>query len=108
MGEGRFLATPTSECKGTVTAESLIVVDGDGALVQGTRKAFSEFKLHRACYRARGDVQAVVHAHPPMASAFGVSGRPVPHPFLPEAVVSLGAEIPTVPLATPGSESPAR
>jgi L-fuculose-phosphate aldolase len=40
-----------------------------------------------------------------MATAFGVSGQPLPHPFLPEAVVSLGAAIPTVPLTAPGAPS---
>jgi L-fuculose-phosphate aldolase len=48
-------------------------------------------------------VQAVVHAHPPTATGFAVAGVGLDEAFLPEAVVSLGPGIPTVPLAAPGA-----
>ncbi|MCB9746462.1 MAG: class II aldolase/adducin family protein [Alphaproteobacteria bacterium] len=102
LGEGRYLATPTSESKGAVTAESLIVVDGEGALLAGTRKGFSELKLHLAAYRARADVRAVLHAHPPSATGLAVAGVPLGEPFMAEPVVSLGREIPLLPFAMPG------
>lgn len=102
VGDDRFVCTPTSYSKADVDADSLVVVGADGRKIAGRERPFSELDLHLEVYRARPDAHAVVHAHPPYATAFGVSGRPLPHPFLPEAVVSLGADIPTVPLAAPG------
>ena len=102
LGEGRYLATPTSVSKGDVSPESLIVVDGERTVLQGTRRAFSEFKIHAAAYAARPDIGVVVHAHPPHATAFAVSGAELPHPFLAEAVVTLGPTIPRVPFGLPG------
>lgn len=102
VGDDRIVCTPTSYSKADVDLDSLAVVGADGRKIAGRERSFSELALHLAVYRARPDAHAVVHAHPPYASAFGVSGRPLPHPFLPEAVVSLGAEIPTVPLSAPG------
>jgi L-fuculose-phosphate aldolase len=98
----RFVATPTAMSKIDVGLDDLIVVDAEGKQLAGARKPFSEMALHRAVYAARPEVGAVVHAHPPFATAYGVSGRALPHPFLPEAVVSLGAEVPTVPITAPG------
>ncbi|MCB9763578.1 MAG: class II aldolase/adducin family protein [Alphaproteobacteria bacterium] len=107
LGEGRYVATPTSVSKGAVTPESLIVVDLDGKKLAGTRGAFSEFKLHAAAYRARGDVQAVVHAHPPTATGLAVAGVALGEPFMAEPVVSLGPEIPLVPFGLPGQNDAA-
>ncbi len=94
----RIVCTPTSFSKLDVGLDELVVVDRAGAKIAGSQRPFSELVLHRAVYDRRPDARAVVHAHPPFATAFGVAGRPLPHPFLPEAVVSLGADIPTVPL----------
>jgi L-fuculose-phosphate aldolase len=102
VGQDRIVCTPTAFSKLDVGPDDLVVCGTDGRQRSGAHKPFSELGLHRAVYDARPDVRAVVHAHPPFATAFGVSGRPVPHPFLPEAVVSLGAELPVVPLTAPG------
>jgi L-fuculose-phosphate aldolase len=101
----RYVITPTSMSKADVELDDLVVVNGEGKKVAGKRRAFSEMALHLAVYRGRPKVGAVVHAHPPMAMAYGLSGKPLPHPSIPEAVVSLGAEIPTVPLSAPGSDA---
>lgn len=103
--EDRIICTPTSFSKADVTLDDLVVVDRGGKKIAGRRRAFSELLLHRTIYDRRPAVRAVVHAHCPFGTAFGASGQPVPHPFLPEAVVSLGASIPTVPLTPPGQAS---
>jgi L-fuculose-phosphate aldolase len=63
---------------------------------------FSEIGLHLCIYKERPDVRAVVHAHPPHATALGAAGKSIEKPFLAEAVVSLGASIPLVPMSAPG------
>lgn len=102
LGDDRFLATPTAVSKGHVQPEWLIVVNRERDVLQGTRRAFSEFKVHAAAYAARPDIGVVLHAHPPHATAYAVSGAAFPHPFLAEAVVTLGPEIPVVPFGLPG------
>jgi L-fuculose-phosphate aldolase len=102
LGEGRYLATPTATSKAAVRADSLLVVDEAGARVSGRGKPFSELGLHLTVYRRRPDVQAVVHAHPPTATGFAVAGVELSEPMIAEAVVSLGAGVPTVPFAAPG------
>jgi L-fuculose-phosphate aldolase len=103
LGRDRFLCTPTAVSKADVDESMLIVVDGQGKVVEGTRKAFGELDLHLAVYRARPDANAVLHAHPAHATALGVAGVPLDVATMPEFVVSLGAGVPTVPLAMPKS-----
>ena len=102
VAPGRYVSTPTAVSKGEVSGEMLIVVDGQGQVLQGTRSAFSELKLHLAAYRCREDIKAVLHAHPPTASGFAVAGVGLGNPFMAEPIVSLGAEVPLIPFGLPG------
>lgn len=99
---GRFLATPTATSKAEVRADGLVIVDDKGEKIGGRGKPFSEMGLHLQVYKNRPDVNAVVHAHPPTATGFAVAGVALDAAFLPEAVVSLGPGVPTVPFAAPG------
>lgn len=94
-GRDRYLITPTATSKAEVREDLLVVVDGRGELLEGARKPPGELDLHLAAYRARPDVEAVLHAHPPYATAFGAARVALEPICLPEAVVSLGR----VPLA---------
>jgi len=100
---GRYLATPTATSKADITADGLLVVDEGGARITGRGKPFSELSLHLAVYRARPDVNAVVHAHPPTATGFAVAGLALDVPMLAEQVVSLGPRVPLVPFGAPGA-----
>ena len=53
IGRDRFLITPTATSKAEITESSLIVIDGSGKVVEGTRKPPGESELHLAAYRAR-------------------------------------------------------
>lgn len=104
LGSGRFLATPTATAKADVDDAKLIEVDTQGKRTAGTARPFSELALHLAVFAERADVGAVVHAHPPYATALACSGASIiERPFLPEAIVSLGPLIPTLPLTAPGA-----
>jgi L-fuculose-phosphate aldolase len=105
LARGRLLCTPTGVSKIAIEPDALLVVDGNGKVTSGSGRPFSELNLHLAYYQARPDAQAVIHAHPPTATGFGVAGLALDAPFLPEAVVSLGPVIPTVPLSLPGTEA---
>ena len=97
----RLLITPTAYSKLDVDDASLIIVDLDGKVLEGRKKPFSELELHLAAYRARPEVEVVLHAHPPHATAFGLTGVELAPLAMPELVVSLGDRIPTVPRAMP-------
>ena len=104
LGAGRTLATPTATSKAAVTADRLLVVDGEGNKLSGEGKPFSEIGLHLTVYRNRPEVNAVAHAHPPAATGIACAGgRQLERPFIAEAVVSLGPTLPTVPFAAPGA-----
>lgn len=105
MARDRFLATPTAVSKGSISEEMLITVNSAGVKVAGQRQVFSEINLHVAVYNARRDVGAVLHAHPPAATARACAGLGLPEPFMPEAVVSIGPSVPLVPFAMPGPDA---
>lgn len=97
----RLLMTPTAFSKADVDDASLIITDLHGKVLEGRKKPFSELELHLAAYRARPEVDVVLHAHPPTATAFGLTGQELAPIAMPEIVVSLGDSIPTVARAMP-------
>jgi L-fuculose-phosphate aldolase len=108
LGSDRIIITPSGFSKGFIKPEHLIVTDMDGKLIpsyeRGRRdlRPSSEMPLHLEAYRQRPDVQAVVHAHPPITVAFTIAGISLAQCVLPEVVVSLGS-IQTTAYATPGT-----
>lgn len=102
LDSGHILVTPSGLSKVDVTPESLVELAPDGTPVTLGRSASSEVGMHLCIYRARPDVRAVVHAHPPVATAFGVAGRDFMDAVLPEVIFHLGS-VPLVPFALPGT-----
>ena len=101
--EDILLATPTAVSKGDIVPEMILTLDMEGNKLQGIGKPFSEIKLHLAAYRAREDINAVVHAHPPFSMARGLVGNDF-EIDVPEAVVSIGDVIPVARYAMPGAK----
>lgn len=101
VGDDEIWTTPTGVSKGFMTPDMLIKVNMKGEVIAGTGKPSSELKMHLRVYKDRPDVRAVVHAHPPYATAFAIAGIPLTRCVMPEAVISLG----TVPIAEYGTPS---
>jgi L-fuculose-phosphate aldolase len=101
IGPNRFLCTPTGISKGNLKPDDLCVCDADGKQISGKRKRTSEFLLHALIYKERPDVNAVIHSHPPHATAFAVAGVEIPTCIHPEAEVFLGP-VKTAKYVTPG------
>ncbi len=97
------LCTPTGVSKGYMTPQMICSLDMEGNLREGTHKPSSEMKMHLRVYREKPLINAVVHAHPPIATAFSVAGIPLEDPILAEFVVMLG-RVDVAPYATPGTE----
>ncbi|HEY7172751.1 MAG TPA: class II aldolase/adducin family protein [Vicinamibacterales bacterium] len=102
LGTDRLLMTPKSVCKGFMTPDMMCITDLDGRKLQGERDPSSEMLMHLEVYRQRSDVQAVVHAHPPIATGFAVAGIPLDRAVLAEVLTTLGS-IPIAAYATPST-----
>jgi ribulose-5-phosphate 4-epimerase/fuculose-1-phosphate aldolase len=97
-----ILITPTSICKGMMRPRDLIVVDKDGHTVRGRGRVSSEIAMHLLIYSVRPDINAVVHAHPPLATGYASAGIPLNPALVCEAVLGIGA-VPLAPYAPPGT-----
>ncbi len=102
LDEDHILITPTGISKGGMMAASLIVIDMAGNVVSGSQKPSSEAKMHLEIYRRRRDVNAVVHAHPPLATAFAAARKPLDKPIIGEFIVTVG-KVPVAPYALTGT-----
>jgi L-fuculose-phosphate aldolase len=100
----RILATPAGVCKGRIRPEDLIVCDAAGNKISGSGERTTEMAMHVAIYNVRPDVQAVVHAHPPISTGFAVAGRALNLGLMPELIVSMGS-VPLADYGLPGTSA---
>jgi len=99
----RVLVTPSGFIKSLVTPSDMVEVDLSGKTRRrSSRKPTSELELHLRILRHRPDVQAVVHAHPPVATGFAVAGQEIPGNLLPELTFIVGP-VPLVPYGQAGT-----
>jgi L-fuculose-phosphate aldolase len=103
LDETRLITTPKSVSKGFMTPDMMVVVDYEGKKISGERDASTELPMHLEVYRNRPDVNAVVHAHPPLATGFAVAGIPLTRAVLAEVITTLGS----IPIAAYGTPSTA-
>ena len=102
LSENEVLCTPTMINKGFVRPEDSVVVDMQGRNIRGQGKASSEIAMHLLIYDLRPDVTAVVHCHPPAATAYAAAGIPLNKALISEVVLALGC-IPVAEYGTPGT-----
>ena len=101
---GRMYITPGSFPYMEMTPEDVMVIDLDGNILEGSHKPSSEWRLHAEVYRAKENVNAVVHTHSPYATAFSINNLPIPV-VLYEIVYFLGGDIPCAEGAIPGTKA---
>ena len=102
-GPDECLISPSGCSLGEVAPADFVLVDGRGQpRDRGAAHPSAEVRMHLAVYAERPDVEAVLHAHPPIAIALSIAGHTLEAPFIPEVVVSLG-RIPTLPYTLPAS-----
>ena len=101
--DGTIVCTPSGVSKREIEPDMLVVIDSAGRVVEGDRRPSTEMAMHLRCYVDREDVRAVVHAHPPYATAFAAADRALDGYGLIETVLTVGA-VPVVPFAMPGTD----
>jgi L-ribulose-5-phosphate 4-epimerase len=87
-----------------LTAETMVVLDLDGNVVEGSYKPSSDTYSHLYIYRNRPDVHGVVHTHSRYATAFAAVGRPIPV-YLTAQADEFGGEIPCAGFSLIGDDS---
>ena len=85
-GQDRILMKPHSFGFEEIRPQHIIVVDLNGKKVEGKYERHSEVFIHTEIYKARRDVNCVVHSHPPYATAFGALRQPL-RPISHEGVI---------------------
>ena len=102
LSADRILVTPAGMSKVDVTVDDLVELSLEGKHLRGSQRASSEVQMHLRIYQRRPDVEAVVHAHPPLATGFAVAGESFSACVLPEMIFQVGW-VPLLPYATPGT-----
>lgn len=101
---GTMLISAGGLRKGEMTPDDMVRVDlRTGEVLGPAPRPSSELRIHLAAYRARPDVHAVVHSHPPFATGFATAGVALDGPVLAEALCVLGPSVPLVPYGTPST-----
>lgn len=101
-GENEFWCTPSGVHKGFMDESMIVKVNLNGELIEGVKKPSSEMKMHLRVYKENEEVNAVVHAHPPVATSFSIAKIPLDAPILIETLMFLG-NVPVAKYATPGT-----
>lgn len=94
--------TPSGMDYTTIVEDDIIVCNLDGNIVEGTRKPTIETSLHLSIYKARPEVNAVVHTHPIYSTVFSCCEEDIPL-VIDEAAQTLGATVKTAEYALPGT-----
>jgi L-fuculose-phosphate aldolase len=104
LGERYLLCTPTMMCKRDMEPDDICLSDMDGKILVGSRLRTSELLLHLEIYKGNPHARAVVHCHPPYATAFAMSGTLPPIGLISEYETSIGPAA-IAPYETPGTQA---
>jgi L-fuculose-phosphate aldolase len=104
LGSEFVLCTPTMLSKADLTTADICLSDLNGKILAGDRTLTSELLLHLEIYKANPRAKAVVHCHPPYATAFAITGTVPPNGLIPEYEVFIGPAA-VAPYETPGTQA---
>jgi L-ribulose-5-phosphate 4-epimerase len=102
-GEDLFAIKPSGVSYDDLTAESIVVCDLDGNLVEGELSPSSDTAAHAYVYQAMPEVGGVVHTHSRYATAWAARGESIPC-VLTAMADEFGGEIPVGPFALIGND----
>jgi ribulose-5-phosphate 4-epimerase/fuculose-1-phosphate aldolase len=74
LPDGRLISTPHMP-PGKVALRDLIIIDSDGKKLEGFGEPNGETAMHTSIYKARPDVQCILHYHPDELVAVSISGQ---------------------------------
>jgi L-fuculose-phosphate aldolase len=104
LGTEYVLCTPTMLSKGDLKPADICLADLEGNILAGDRLRTSELLLHLEIYKANPRARAVLHCHPPHATAFAITGTVPPNGLIPEYEIFIGPAA-VAPYETPGTQA---
>jgi L-fuculose-phosphate aldolase len=104
LGSQYVLCTPTMVSKEDLVPADICLSDLNGNILAGDRSRTSELLLHLEIYKANPRARAVVHCHPPYATAFAVTGTTPPNGLITEYEIFIGPAA-VAPYETPGTKA---
>jgi L-fuculose-phosphate aldolase len=107
LDEKHLLCTPTMMSKRDMAPADICLSDLEGVILAGDRMRTSELLLHLEIYKANPKARAIVHCHPPHATAFAMTGSAPPIGLISEYEASIGPAA-VAPYETPGTQAFAR
>lgn len=102
--EGGFLIKPSGVMYPELTADTMVLCDLDGNVIEGTRSPSSDTAAHAYVYRNMPEVGGVVHTHSNYACGFAAAEKPIPC-VLTAIADEFGGDIPLGPFAIIGDDS---
>jgi L-ribulose-5-phosphate 4-epimerase len=103
-GEDLLVIKPSGVSYDELTADSMVVCDLDGNLVEGERAPSSDTAAHAYVYKHMDHVGGVVHTHSTYATAWAARGEEIPC-VLTMMADEFGGPIPVGPFAIIGDDS---
>lgn len=100
---GDIWVTPSGVDKGSLRPSDIMCVRNDGT-IEGLHKPSSEFPFHRAIYKIRPDIKAIIHAHPPALVSFSIV-RKIPDTNIISQAKHICGPIGYAPYELPGSDA---
>lgn len=100
--DDKIIITSSGSSNGNLTYDDLVIIDFEGNVVEGNKKASSEKLLHVEFYRKREDIKSIIHVHPVYLSSFAAARKSLEEPVMAENVYYFG-KIPLADYALPSS-----
>ncbi len=100
---GYIVMTPSGMEYDTLNLEDITVTDLDGNLIEGIRKQSSDLETHLQIYRAKEEINGIIHTHSSFASCFAVLNESIPVTSTTMAN-EIGGEVPVSKYAPVGSD----
>lgn len=101
--KNKIIITASGTSNGDLSQDDLVIIDFDGKVVEGKKKASSEKMLHVEFYKKRADINAIIHVHPTFLSSFAAARKSLEEPVMAENVYYFG-KIPLADYALPSSK----
>ena len=100
--DGSIWITPKGVDKGSLIPKDIVRVLPNGSS-DGIHEPSSEFPFHLAIYKARSDIKAIVHAHPPALVSFAIT-RKIPDTRIVPKASEICGKVGYAKYALPGSD----
>ena len=107
IDENHLAITPSGVAYETITAEDIVVIDLTGKIVDGDKKPSIELPLHSAIYKAKKNINAIVHTHSVYCTAFAITRKPIPA-TCEDMIQIMGGQVDIAEYSLPGSEELAK